>query len=435
MSLPTYDSFNLSSAIPGATAFALSCGVGCLVIDPEGDVVYERASHEGHCQFCERLCQLTGKQNDCRQVHLYGCYQAERFGGRYIYFCPAGMAYAASPLMVDDLLVGGLVAGPLLIVDKEDYIVNDIINKNNLSDEYVAEFTQLLSAFAPTTPERMRHLSEMLYITAVYIGGMHQRHMLDKMENERQQQDIGVTIQELKRRGEEPQYPLGLERELLAALTQGDKTRSQQMLNEILGYIYFSSGNQFDLIRKRVLELLVLLSRAVMTGGADSQQVFFLNNRYLAEIDRLHTLEDLSLWLSQVVNRYIRFVFDMTDIKHKDMMFKAVDYMKKNYMKKISLEEVSNLVYLSPSYFSRIFKEELGCTFSAYLNRLRIEKSKTFLLASKREGILDICEMVGFEDQSYFTKVFKRITGVTPAHFREMRGILPSSRKEGENGV
>lgn len=96
-------------------------------------------------------------------------------------------------------------------------------------------------------------------------------------------------------------------------------------------------------------------------------------------------------------------------------------------MKKITLEEVASYVYLSPSYFSKIFKEEMKVNFNTYLNYVRIEKSKKLLLDDSIV-LVDLSNLVGFEDQSYFSKVFKKITGVSPGKYRESRGQIQVKR-------
>ena len=97
--------------------------------------------------------------------------------------------------------------------------------------------------------------------------------------------------------------------------------------------------------------------------------------------------------------------------------------MKANYMNKITLEGVAKHVYLSPSYFSKIFKEEMNCPFNHYMNQIRVEESKKLLLNPEIK-LVDISNMTGFEDQSYYCKVFKKIVGITPGKFRESRGKL-----------
>ena len=78
-------------------------------------------------------------------------------------------------------------------------------------------------------------------------------------------------------------------------------------------------------------------------------------------------------------------------------------------------------VYLSPAYFSRVFKEETGEAFTAYLNRVRIDRSKE-LLRHKSIRLTDIALLVGFEDQSYYSKLFKKLEGISPLRFRESKG-------------
>ena len=97
-----------------------------------------------------------------------------------------------------------------------------------------------------------------------------------------------------------------------------------------------------------------------------------------------------------------------------------MDYIKTNYREKITLDDVANYAYLSKSYLSKIFKEEMDCTLTAYINKVRVEKSKQLLL-DERISLADIAGQVGFEDQSYFTKVFKKVTGISPGKFKRIK--------------
>lgn len=89
--------------------------------------------------------------------------------------------------------------------------------------------------------------------------------------------------------------------------------------------------------------------------------------------------------------------------------------MKRNYMRRLPLEETARHVGLTPSYFSKIFSEEIGAPYNHYLNKIRVEQSRSLLLSSDL-SMVEISALCGFEDQSYFTKVFKRFTGITPAN-------------------
>ncbi|MDR0764040.1 MAG: AraC family transcriptional regulator [Synergistaceae bacterium] len=122
--------------------------------------------------------------------------------------------------------------------------------------------------------------------------------------------------------------------------------------------------------------------------------------------------------VTDAADRYADNISDCSGGKNTDVIYRAVSYISRNYSKKITLEDVAREVYLSPAYLCKIFKKEVGCNFNKYLNRLRIEKSKE-LLSLRGSRIGDVVATVGFGDHSYFTKVFKRVVGVSPKRFRK----------------
>ncbi len=95
----------------------------------------------------------------------------------------------------------------------------------------------------------------------------------------------------------------------------------------------------------------------------------------------------------------------------------AIKYIENNYAKNISLEDVAGHINANASYFSKTFKKDTGMYFSDYLQKIRIEKSKS-LLMQPRYKIYEVAENVGFMDEKYFFKVFKKVTGVTPNQYR-----------------
>ena len=97
---------------------------------------------------------------------------------------------------------------------------------------------------------------------------------------------------------------------------------------------------------------------------------------------------------------------------------KALEYLHENYKKYVTLDEVSRFVNISPYYFSKIFKEEVGFNFIDYLTRIRREKAKQ-LLNNKELSVKEICLEVGYNDPNYFSRLFKKQEGITPTDFRE----------------
>jgi YesN/AraC family two-component response regulator len=96
----------------------------------------------------------------------------------------------------------------------------------------------------------------------------------------------------------------------------------------------------------------------------------------------------------------------------------ACAYIQQNYTRSFSLEELSETIGVSKSYLSRIFRMDMGISLWDYLNRYRIQKAKERLLTTD-ESITAIAADVGYEDTSYFSRVFHEIAGCSPRAYRQ----------------
>ena len=402
-----------------AEIFTASTWIPCRVLDFT-DINSDCLSESG-CTICRRLSEISGVDIDCKQAMRYGSYQAERFGGRYIFFCPLGFTHFISPISEDGELKYAISGGPLLMLDTDDVMENELLSKLENNKESLQEFRGLVEEITYADTEKVTNLSELLFMVILGLQAEENRKLLDKRDMLVQQSDIGEYIQKIKSMGTAQDFPAAKERELIGYITSGDKKKAQKLLNEILGQIFFTSGNNMSVIKAGVLELIVILSRSAIEAGADEEQIFGMKNSYLNEVSSFENIEDLSFWLSKVMERYTDFVFNFTDVKHYDVIYKAIDYIRQNYMKKITLEDVSEYVALSPSYFSKVFNEEMKQNFNTYLNSVRISNAERMLI-EEPVNLVDVAYMVGFDDQSYFSKVFKRITGMTPKTYKENRG-------------
>ena len=128
-------------------------------------------------------------------------------------------------------------------------------------------------------------------------------------------------------------------------------------------------------------------------------------------------LSDREVKLQEIVETFSESLFNYIPSKNHEIIKKAILYISEHFNGSLTLEDVASHVHLHPSYFSTLFKTCTGSAFKEYLNMVRIEESKR-LLANTDFSIIDIAMAVGFEDQSYFSKVFKKYTGLTPKQFR-----------------
>ncbi|MDI6784499.1 MAG: helix-turn-helix domain-containing protein, partial [bacterium] len=111
---------------------------------------------------------------------------------------------------------------------------------------------------------------------------------------------------------------------------------------------------------------------------------------------------------------------------HTPPISRAIEYIETHLNHPMNRDAVAETVHLSPSHFSVLFKEVTGQTFTEYLTHTRIETAKR-LLGNPEYNIEQIAEKVGFNDESYFTLVFKKLTGVTPSRYRlNLQGMISS---------
>ena len=107
---------------------------------------------------------------------------------------------------------------------------------------------------------------------------------------------------------------------------------------------------------------------------------------------------------------------DLPDVSQSVSEIKRI--IQKEYMNDCGLEEIAEKVSLTPAYVSFIFKKETGNNLIKYLTDLRMQKAKELLEKSNKK-IVDICKMCGYQNQSYFNKLFKNYYGITPKQYRE----------------
>lgn len=102
----------------------------------------------------------------------------------------------------------------------------------------------------------------------------------------------------------------------------------------------------------------------------------------------------------------------------KEAVRKAIAFIELNYYNDIDVDTLSRHVHFSRSHFSRLFGRETGLSVPEYLNRVRVERAME-LMTDSSLSVLEVAKSVGFEDQFYFSRVFKVLTGRSPLEFRK----------------
>lgn len=137
----------------------------------------------------------------------------------------------------------------------------------------------------------------------------------------------------------------------------------------------------------------------------------------------LSSLEFIASYLGSLTNTYCTTentakLLTQPKQKQEEMLVqRALTYIKMHVTEKISIEDIAHYCNYSTSYVSRNFNKVVGMNINSYINKLKVEVSKTYLITSNKT-IAEIAEIVGFEDLSYYSRVFSSLLGIPPAEFR-----------------
>ncbi|NQX67805.1 helix-turn-helix domain-containing protein [Paenibacillus alba] len=196
----------------------------------------------------------------------------------------------------------------------------------------------------------------------------------------------------------------------------------QPMVEKWMSYLRenrFPPETVRDWILKLVLDLKLKLKSMQLFRNHFSVEIL---HKELLEMD---TLQEMGEWMIHFFSSFFLVAEDVKVLSKRPEVLDACQYVSLHLNKKISLDEVSEQLFLNPSYFSRLFKKETGETFIEYVNRMKVERAKE-LLDQTNLAVSKIGESLGYDNHSYFIKMFKSVAGMTPL---EYRGLAETTRQ------
>lgn len=200
-----------------------------------------------------------------------------------------------------------------------------------------------------------------------------------------------------------------LDREAVLSSIEGLKEQCTQIIDDISGYEIFDTTEQ-------VLNTYISSLRKNQVKLQDPEGIISKFHKYS---HRCVSVNQLFEYLNLTILESIDKIIEDKRLADTKPIRTAKQYIQKNYMKPISLEEVSGIVGFNASYFSSLFKKETGINFLEYISEIRMGKAKE-MLRETGLGISVICEEVGYNDIKHFTKSFKKYTGIKPNEYRKL---------------
>ena len=369
-------------------------------------------------RYCRLLQRNLFPERGCLAVCLQVGQQARDLGQPYIFSCHADLNHIAYPLLNRGELMGCIIVGPFLMDKPDSTLITNLTEKHKLTPMLCLELYDELPGLQIIEPARVNQLSCLLDHLLSPLMPAERAILQQAKEKLYQQSRINETIQQYKEQGVSESREFFHEKEtaLLSRVRTGNVQEAKALLNELIGHVLFRQGGNIENIHLMAVELTTLLSRVAIDGGAGTDKIYGLNSQYITRILLQQNQEDLCYLLQEVVESFMDAMFTHQDQGNPHIR-KALRYIAANYTQKLTLQHVAEEVGISPNHFSTLFHKTVGVSFREYLSQIRVEGSKQLLLYTDY-SLADIAAAMGFPDQSNFSKVFKRITGISPGKYR-----------------
>lgn len=207
--------------------------------------------------------------------------------------------------------------------------------------------------------------------------------------------------------------------DLLSALKASDPDQVCEVLDSIFADFSPNRRDGLKYGRNLCLQLTLAVGQFLLELNVQSPELEEKESRLWEALFDKETLAEMR----QETEHYLLAVCERIREKRSGKMANLVervrDIIRRRYADgDLTVADIGKEVYLTPTYVSLLFKQETGQTVNEYLTQVRVEKAKE-LLRDPQYKFYDICYAIGYTDPSYFTKLFKKVTGVTPSFYRD----------------
>lgn len=226
--------------------------------------------------------------------------------------------------------------------------------------------------------------------------------------------DLPITV------AYEDNYPVDLENDIFDHLSDGDVDACLMSAGAFFDWMVETYADDTQSIKLKALEF-VMRAESEMYKSGSFMYSFESRKNYLSEVMGFYDMDSLKNWyMEKMRNAVVNFGNGGKDRTHH-LIKRAIEYIEENFDRDISLNEISEKLNISSYYFSKLFKDETQEGFVEYITKRRVDRAKE-MLKDPEKSIKEIGSECGYGDPNYFSRIFKKATGMTPTEYKERMG-------------
>lgn len=210
-------------------------------------------------------------------------------------------------------------------------------------------------------------------------------------------------------------YPYQSEKKIFAKIIDKNEKLAIKEFNQIYNYLLKEDKNNLEQIKSFLKRFLVFLNRRLMEYY-DKNKSFLEMQKIEKEINLIKKINILKIYFENIIKKLINNLSGDVKEEKIEIIEMVKEYIQKNYSKDINLEDLADYIAFSKYYLSKLFKEVEGINYKDYLIKVRMEEAKKRLRNGDKIKVV-ACE-VGYSDRNYFSRAFKKYTGISPGKFQ-----------------
>jgi len=213
--------------------------------------------------------------------------------------------------------------------------------------------------------------------------------------------------------------PYALECKLVQAIHEMDNDKSMLILNQINSMERAQlSIRPLSSLKYSLVASCTFFTRAVIEAGLDTETAFMLSDYYINLIDETTILDKVQALEYKMLYDFIKVLKKYKENIYNPLIYRVITYINKNIENNLSLGEISSFVNVHPNYLCAAFKKEVGKTLNEYINDHKIIAIKLYMNHAN-SSISEISYAFNFNHITYFSRFFKKHTGLTPSNYRK----------------
>lgn len=212
---------------------------------------------------------------------------------------------------------------------------------------------------------------------------------------------------------------------LKKAVEEFNKEEIIRILQEHIQTIRMEKYISINVLRRNFMDILGFFSMTAQGIGRCIEELYVQDtNCHYQKLMQMNSLWEIEGWFLEFNERFYDSFYIAYKSARSELLRDALEYIELHLSEVIKLNEAARIVGVSSAHLSTYFKKEIGFNFIEYVNMRKVEAAKDKLKLGQR--VQEVSEALGFENSTYFSKVFKKYTGTAPANYRNINGVSES---------